>query len=289
MTKRLGLSDDTPLFRFGILTDIHYADIDPIGVKYFRNSLCKLQECVIQLSSFRLAFVIQLGDLIEKNVNSFDPVLTHLRDIKCQLYHILGNHDFEVDDIDKSLVISKIGLSRRYYAFSPVQGWRCLVLDGTLISLFSHQIGSIQWRKNQAIYQKMLDTNEPNAKEWNGAIDEDQLIWLKRQLTEASQKEEKVIVFCHFPTSPPGESFTLWNSSKVVKILEEANCVSVYFSGHQHSGTYDFQNHIHHFGLHAMLETSNQNSYAIIEVFQNRMNVVGFGRQPSRILPFELT
>lgn len=286
MTSRPNSSDHTPLFRFGVLTDLHYSDIDPIGEKFFRNSLPKLNECILQLSSTRLNFVVQLGDLIEKNIMSFDPVLIRLRSLRWQLYHVLGNRDFEVDDGDKAHVISKIGLSRRYYSFSPIQGWKCLVLDGTLISLFAHQKDSVQWRKVQAIYEAMLNANAPNAKEWNGAIDEDQISWLQRQLAEALQRGERVIVFCHFPARPVGETFTLWNSSKVLKILDESNCVSAYLSGHQHPGTYDYQNRIHHLGFHAMLETSDQNSYAIVEIYPDRLNVTGFGRQPSRVLPF---
>ena len=53
--------DQKPLFSFGLIADIQYCDCDPVGTRYYRSSLAKLEEAV---RSFRIdspLFVINLN------------------------------------------------------------------------------------------------------------------------------------------------------------------------------------------------------------------------------------
>jgi len=42
----------------------------------------------------------------------------------------------------------------------------------------------------------------PNSTDWNAAIGQEQINWLKGQLIEAKAKGEKVVVSCHYPIRP---------------------------------------------------------------------------------------
>ena len=70
-TSRFGVVDaaETPVVRFGMVTDIHYADHDPdkapcgvVGRRYYRESLRKLDEAVSVFNTRGLDFAIELGD-----------------------------------------------------------------------------------------------------------------------------------------------------------------------------------------------------------------------------------
>ena len=37
--------------RFGMVTDCHYADVDPVGTRFYRQSLDKLGECVVRMNA----------------------------------------------------------------------------------------------------------------------------------------------------------------------------------------------------------------------------------------------
>lgn len=85
-----------PEFAFGVLTDVQYCDCDPRDGIYYRNALAKFEECVHEFNSKDLSFVIQLGDIIEKDFASFDQVLPIYEQLVMRKYHVLGNHDFSV-------------------------------------------------------------------------------------------------------------------------------------------------------------------------------------------------
>src|SRR5512136_52188 len=48
--------------RFGIITDLHYADIDPSGDRSYRESLVKLEECIKAMNDRKADFLVELGD-----------------------------------------------------------------------------------------------------------------------------------------------------------------------------------------------------------------------------------
>ena len=61
-----------PLVRFGVVTDLHYADLNPVdnsgvlpvaGKVYYRESLTKLKKAVAVMNARTPDFMIELGDL----------------------------------------------------------------------------------------------------------------------------------------------------------------------------------------------------------------------------------
>ena len=110
----------------------------------------------------------------------------------------------------------------------------------------------------------------------------EQLRWLAKTLADAKAAGEKAIVFCHFPVYPPGEH-NLWNDTEVVEILEGNGSVVAYINGHNHNGAYGFKKGIHYLTMKGMVDTE-ETSYSVIRVFDDRLEVHGRGRQDNYVL-----
>jgi len=111
------------------------------------------------------------------------------------------------------------------------------------------------------------------------------MTWLRRTLEEAHKSGEKVILFCHHPVFPKNTN-TLWNDTEVMNLIESHDCVVAFINGHYHPGNCEKKNGIHYLTLQGMVDTVDKNAYAIIEIYQNRLEVIGYGREPSRTLYF---
>ena len=95
-----------------------------------------------------------------------------------------------------------------------------------------------------------------------------------------------MVVFSHFPVYPPEATHNLWNDGDVRAVLERYRGVAVaYISGHDHAGYYGEHAGIHYLILHAMVETADENAYAVLRLHADRIEVNGYGRQPSYTLP----
>jgi len=174
-----------PLLRFGVVTDLHYADIDPAGAKIYRDSVQKLAACVKVMNDERVQFLVELGDFKDQDTPPVETrTLGFLRTIESAMagfqgprYHVIGNHD--ADSLSKTQYLSEItnsgivpGSTR--YAFTS-GGIRFVVLDAdhrTDGTDYDH--GNFEWS----------DSN----------IDAPQLAWLTQTL-DASRAP--VIVFVH--------------------------------------------------------------------------------------------
>ena len=271
-----------PQFSFGVFADVQYAEYEPEIGRYFRDSAAKLAQCVDKFNLKELAFIVQLGDLIDSDFANFDKMLSVLGRLKTPIYHILGNHDFAVSPEQKPKVPEKLGLKNRYYDFTH-QNWRFVVLDSGDISFYANDPESAKYKKAEKIYNQLADSHAPNAETWNGGIDIDQIAWLKRTLGDASVNGQNVIVFCHAPFYPQTR-YNLWNDAELVETFESFDCVTACISGHNHHGNYSQKKGIHYLTLCAMVETPDENAYAIIEAYPDRLKVIGFGAVPARTL-----
>ncbi len=89
------------LIRFGLVTDFHYADSDPKGTCYYRQSLEKMKECVELMNDQRVDFLVELGDFKdvtlpvskEKRLGYLQAIEAIFRKFKGPTYHVLGSHD----------------------------------------------------------------------------------------------------------------------------------------------------------------------------------------------------
>jgi hypothetical protein len=257
------ISKSEPLFRFGVVADAQYCDCEPKTDKgrYYRATPAKLQEAV--------------------DFASFGTVLAIYRRLKMPKYHVLGNHDFPAEH-EHAEVMEKLGMARSYYDFC-VKGWRFIVLDGNDISLQAYSQTSLQYKQAKALLDKMESDGLVNTKKCNGAIDSEQITWLKKTLKAACDTQEKVIIFCHFPIWPQGK-LNLWNDTEILGVIEPYDCLKAYINGHVHKGGYGLRNGIHYLTIEGMLDTPDTNAYAVIEVYPDFLKVAGFGRVPERIL-----
>ena len=110
----------------------------------------------------------------------------------------------------------------------------------------------------------------------------EQLEWLGDVLEKASRKNQKVIIFCHFPVYPQ-DPHNLWNSEQVIELIEDYNCVKAYLNGHNHKGNYGTRSGIHFLTMKGMVDT-NENAYGVITIRNDTLYVTGFGREENRDL-----
>jgi len=115
-----------PVFSFGVVADIQYADKETAGPRRYRESLRKVEEWKTALKSEQLEFIIHLGDLIDEGVGNISPALHAFQGLHPRTRLVLGNHDYTVA---RSTLMPRLGLKRAYYDFS-VRGFRFVVIDG---------------------------------------------------------------------------------------------------------------------------------------------------------------
>jgi len=275
-----------PLFSFGLVADVQYRDAPSSGARFYRESTTKLAEAVERFNALRPAFVVQLGDLVDGAWVSYDAVLPILGRLRMPRYHVLGNHDQSVEPEHQREVLGRLGLDRLgagkgYFDFAR-DGWRFVVLNGNDISVLAYAENSPEKNAAIAVLEDLKQTRAPNAQIWNGGIGAAQMAWLKGTLARAAAARERVIVFCHFPVLPPGAA-TLWNDREVLAALDACPTLAAYFCGHEHAGGYAERGGVHYITLRGVVE-GRDNAYALVEVYADRLEVSGFGREPGRVL-----
>ena len=271
-----------PLFRFGVVADPQYADAPMTMNRYYANSLGKLGEAVRFFNGHELEFVVTLGDTIDHGWENYDAILSVYDGLRARRVFVLGNHDFQVAPERLNAVPARLGLRRSYYDFG-VGGYRFVVVDGAEISTFSNPPGSAAHGLGEARLAAMAERGEPNAKPWNGGMSEEQFAWLEATLARAEAQKERVLLLGHFPVHPFSEH-AMWDSARFVEVLTASPAVTAYFNGHDHVGHYAEAGGKHFVNFMGMIETESQTAYALVEVYSDRIEIIGQGTEPSRTL-----
>lgn len=253
-------ADGSKLFSFGIIADVQAGDKDMKIGRSYREAFDRLDECVIELNRHDLAFTIELGDLIDggngaKTALDMERVMTSFGPLSMPLYHVLGNHG---KSSVRDMMRQKLNSDVFYYDFTIPEGpgWRFVVLDG-----------------NDDGY---------------GVLGNTQLEWLKSKLDQARDAQEKVIVFNHFALLESAAAHhRMQTPDPVSDWINESGCVIAYFAGHDHRGGYAYQDGIHHITVKGMVEAPVDNAYGIIEVYSDRLEEIGFGKEPSREMKYD--
>lgn len=278
-----GRSDhERPLFSFGIVADAQYADKAPAGLRHYRASLKNLGAAANEFNSRDLKFVVHLGDIIDEHFSSYDDILPVYNQILAPRYITLGNHEFSVEESRKSEVMSRLGLQQRYYDF-VVEGWRFIAIDGQGLSTFAPAKGVLPQAKK--MLKQLQQKGSRNAYDWNGGVDEVQFNWLEERLNLATQNEESVILFCHFPAYPIGMAHNLWNDEQITRLLSSYPVVKAWFNGHNHAGYTGIMDGIHFITFKGMVNHPEENSYAIAHVYPDQIVIEGMGAEDTRIIP----
>ena len=261
-------ANDKPIVRFGLVTDVHHADKPERGTRYYRESLGKLPEAVAEFERERVAFVVELGDLVD----AADDLPTErawlkqadaqLRPAAPEIHYVLGNHC--VATLSKKQFLADVGRERSYYSFDR-RGVRFIVLDAChRKDGVSYDAGNFDWK----------DTEIPPA----------QRDWLRRELAAASGK---VIVFVHQRIDVPGVH-SVASADEIRSILEGSRKVLAVFQGHSHQNDYREIAGIDYCTMRAVIEGTGSESsgYAIASVYTDgRVQVKGFRAQR----PYDIT
>ena len=98
--------------------------------------------------------------------------------------------------------------------------------------------------------------------------------------TPKEKKGLSVLIFSHHPLYPQSD-FSALNGNEIVDTLSKYSCIKAAFSGHHHAGAFGYYKNIPLITLEGMVETENQNAYAIVEISQDHLLVKGQGRASS--------
>lgn len=255
---------------FGIVTDVHYADKDMRINRYYRESIAKLRQCVETFSHSRLAFVVMLGDFIDKAPEKAVELenLKTIRQIFSQYagdkHFVLGNHD--LTRLSKAEYLANCGAvsPHSYYSFNA-GGYHFVILDANYRQDGTpYEAGNFKW----------VDACIPMA----------QQEWLAQDLKNANGM--KTIVFVHQNLHDEASPYGVKNAKPVRKILEKSGNVLAVMQGHDHKGAYKKRNGIHYFTLKALVDgsTLKNNAYAIVAIEKNNsVSIRGFGREKDMI------
>ena len=275
--------------RFGLVADIQYADKDARGERRYREALDGWKGCVAAWREQDLDFAVQLGDLIDgraeesESTRDLNYVLGVTAAMDVPVRHVVGNHDLEVP---RPRLLSRLRLAEGHYSFT-VDGWRFVVLDSMAVST-RWPAGSPQ----ALVARRILDENagKPNAVDWNGAFGSIQLDWLAAELAAAGQAGERVVVFAHAPVLAAASTpaHLAWDHERALELLEGQPHVAAYFSGHDHAGGYARAGGVHFVTVEGLVEADPEaNAFAVVELYADRIEVLGVGEVTSRTLALD--
>jgi manganese-dependent ADP-ribose/CDP-alcohol diphosphatase len=279
---------EKPLFAFGLVTDIQYADKATAGTRRYGESVAKLSRAVEEWNRQDVAFVVEMGDITDDReadtAKDLAKVLEVFKALRAPLYHVLGNHG--LFSLGRERILKDLGLAKPYYSFAQ-KGWRFVVLDGMGLSLAGWPVGSDQVKDAKAYLMENKGPGRPELVQWNGAIDEEQKKWLAETLAQAVKDAERVVVFCHHPTleGAASKGSLLWNHAEIVKMVEGCPAVVAYLAGHEHRGGYACHDGVHHVTVQGLVEApADGNAFAVVAVFPEKLVITGNGTVTSRTL-----
>ena len=270
--------DDFEPVCFGMFTDSHYADREPLHSRHYRESLDKLSECVDLMNELKVDFLIELGDFKDQRdppdeketLRFLDTIEKGFCRFKGPHYHVLGNHDH--DSITKGQFlngISNSGFDRAlpYYSFDTAS-FHFVVLDAN-------------YRPDGKAYGC-------GNFDWTSAfVPGRQLRWLEKDLA-GTVKPTVVFIHQRLDINQENRIYGPVNAAEVRKVLEDSGKVIIVFQGHEHAGASGRINNIPYYTLRGMIEGSGpeSNSYATVSIDRDlNINIKGYHRAVSDYLP----
>ncbi len=273
---------NSEVLRFGVIADPQYADADSHAGRDYRASLGKLAEAIDTLNAEPLDFVVTLGDMIDQGWENYDAALVAYAGLRHPHRYVLGNHDFKVSAEFLSMVPQRLGMATRHYDFA-IAGIRFVALDQTEISLFANQEGSPGYCAAQEALDRFEQAKAPNAKPWNAGMSAKQKAWLDAILQRAADARERVVVFGHYPLDPFNDH-ALWDADDLRDRIAAAPQAMLYLAGHHHVGGYHSAGSTHFVTVEGMVETSDTSAFAVVEIYETKIEITGYGRATSRTL-----
>eukprot|EP01059_Diplonema_ambulator_P005740 TRINITY_DN15522_c0_g1_i1.p1 TRINITY_DN15522_c0_g1~~TRINITY_DN15522_c0_g1_i1.p1 ORF type:complete len:467 (+),score=129.56 TRINITY_DN15522_c0_g1_i1:53-1453(+) len=271
-----------PLVTFGLIADPHanvkhrqpwWCDLacwkkevklaaSPKGRKH-GGVMKKIQESVDVLSRVPgITFSVDLGDLCDMDMMVNMPLVLDIWDkLPHPHYNVMGNHDLRGEN-DRFGEPAK--LRNKTQISWLLKTWK--LTQGTFY--YSFVYGPFKFL--------VLDSMTLPPTTGGGRLKDEQMSWLDKELSASNTAGQDVIIFAHIPIGLA--------TNPLKHILLKYNHILAVFHGHKHSGDYYHHGDTgkHMITLQGMIET-NINAFAYVNVFVDRLELVGFGRVPSRV------
>jgi manganese-dependent ADP-ribose/CDP-alcohol diphosphatase len=246
--------------------------------------------------------------------------LDHYRDLKAVVaelgkhdtvvHHCIGNH--ELSSIPRDDLLRLLGLqpnSQSYYTICPAKGWRLVVLDTYDLAVKAWAETHPKFKETHELLERGkaraagrgaaidIDRCRPfmDHAEMNGGVGREQLEWLTAVVDRAHEAGERLIVATHAPLHPAVtmDGYAIcWNFDEVMAVLNKHPLLTVLcLSGHDHEGAHrvDSVTGTHHVLVEAALEgPKNGLSHATVEVYEDKISIIGEGNVRSHEIDFQL-
>jgi len=278
-------SQERPILKIGLIADPQYKSKGKLNGRYYKDSYRKIKEAINILNKEEVDFVQNMGDMIDQGIGNYDIINKLYEGLNndIEVHNLLGNHDFLVSpDYFKELK-DLMSMPDFYYSYS-IKNWRFIVLDATDYAFYSYSVHNYKFSDVDSFY--IATEGKNNHYLWNSAIGNKQKTWLRTELDSALSKKQKVIIFSHLPLRPIKEEHSLWNAEEIIEIIEGYPNVTAFISGHNHEGNYVLKNGINYITLFGMINT-DFNSFGILEIYDDKMMLRGFGFQQTYLILFE--
>jgi predicted phosphodiesterase len=261
-----------PRVRFGVVTDIHYADIDAAGARTYRESDAKLAECVQVMNAKGVAFLVELGDFKDQDKTPDEArTLKYLEKIesvfavfKGPRYHVIGNHD--TDSLSKA----------QFLAAAPNAG---IVPNATRYTFVS---GGVRFVVLDASHKGDGSDYDHGNFDWGDSnVDAPQIAWLAKTLGASL---EPVVVLVHQQLDGTG-AYYVKNAAEVREAIERSGKVVAVLQGHRHEGAFSTINGIPYFTFRGLIEGAGlwNSAYSIVDVTADlEVRVLGYRRAETR-------
>ncbi|CAI5461135.1 unnamed protein product [Closterium sp. Yama58-4] len=254
LSKREDDKGRKPLFSFGVITDVQYADINDgqsfLGIpRFYRHSLEVVKKAVEDWnqSTPPMSFAVHFGDIVDgfcprdRSEEAVNTVLDALAGFTAgPTYHMIGNHclyNLPRVTLNKMLAIPTAADNRSYYDFSPFPNFRFVVLDSYDVSLLGWPEDHPHAVKAREVMERENPNEEKNSPEgleglnrrfvkFNGGVGEEQL---------RCPHPFPLLTCIHPPRSPP---FLPPPTPQVLATIHRHECVAAVIAGHAHFGAY---------------------------------------------------
>lgn len=249
--------------RLGLISDIHYADLNTAGSRHYRDSIIKVKEAIEKFNASDLDMVVCLGDLIDAGKN-VEEEYAHLKTVHKEFarlnvpsHFVLGNHC--IYTLTKQEFLKGVNQNSSYSS-STLKGVRLVFLDAC-------------YRKDGVSYGR-------KNYEWTDTeIPDNQRNWLQETLDKETLP---TLVFVH-QRLDVGGNYGIHSAASVRKIFEKSKQVAAVFQGHNHVNEHKIINNIHYLTINAVIEgpAPENNAFSILDYSpsQQKIQVQGFYNQ----------